>query len=315
MHVAARVPAAGVDRKAEPLGGPAHVVVQAGAVDGGGRVADRAVVVERGLDEVVAAGAGHPVGRHLVRDVGREARVLDVVGGRDEVLDLVVEEGVVAHAVHVVAERQHAVVGPEGAQAGLPERVEPYLEQHAAQEEEQGVAPVGRVGPVAHRLHVEVRLQHAAHQLEHLVGHVGGARGQHDRGAERGGGRGGGVGQVAGQLDQVREDAAARGGLDLLHRVPGVAAHVERLPRGARERRARPPAPAGIAGDRARGGAGEAQEGGREVGLTGHHEAPVARAEPGLDARDGPLAEVLGIGHEQRTDAGEPLLGEIGLLH
>src|SRR4029077_6315305 len=36
---------------------------------------------------------------------------------------------------------------------------------------------------------------------------------------------------------------------------------------------------------------------------------------PGLDAHDGPLAEVLGVGHEQRTDAGEPLLGEVGFLH
>jgi len=315
VHVAARVAAARVHREAEALGGPAHVVVEPGAEDRGRRVADRAVIVQRGLDEVVAAGAGDRVGRHLVRDVGREARVLDVVGGRDQVFDLVVEERVVPHAVHVVAEGEHAVVGAEGAQAGLPERVEPDLKQHAAQEEEQGVAPVSRVGPVAHRLHVEMRLEHATHQLEDLVGHVGGARGQHDRGAERGDGRGRGVGQVAGQLDQVGEDSAAGGSLDLLHRMPGVAAHVERLPRGARERRARPPAPAGVAGDRERGGAGEAQEGGREVGPAGHHEAAVARAEPGLDVRDGPLAEVLGVGHEQRADAGEALLGEVGFLH
>ena len=215
-----------------------------------GRIADRAVVVERGLDEVVAARPRHPVRRHVLGDVGREAGILDVVGGRDQVLDLVVEEGEVAHAVHVVAEREHTVVSAEGAQAGLPERVEADLEQQPAQEEEQGVAPVGRVGPVPHRLHVEVRLEHAAHQLEDLIGHVGGAPGEDDGGAERRDGRGGGVGQVAGQLDQIGQHAAAGGGLDLLRLVAGVAAHVERLPRRAREGRSGPPAPAGVAGHR-----------------------------------------------------------------
>ena len=249
------------------------------------------------------------------RDVGREAGVLDVVGGRDQVLDLVVEERVVAHAVHVVAKRQHAVVGAEGAETRLPERLPAHLQQQPAQEEEQGVAPVGRVGPVPHRFHVEVRLEHAAHQLEDLVRHVRGARGEDDGGAERRGGRGGGVGQVAGQLDQIGQHPAARGGLDLLRLVAGVAAHVERLPRRARERRSGPPAPAGVAGHRARRDAGEPEERGREIGLAGDHETSIARAKPRLDARDGPVGQMPRVGHEQHAHGAEPLLGEIGLLH
>ena len=99
--------------------------------------------------------------------------------------DLVVEEGEVAHAVHVVAEREHAVVGAERAQPGLPQGLEPDLEQQAAQEEQQGVAPVGGVRPVPHRLDVQMRLEHAAQQLEDLVGDVDGAVGEHDGGAQR----------------------------------------------------------------------------------------------------------------------------------
>ncbi len=314
VHVAARVAAARVDREPEARGRLADVLVEAAAVDGGGRVADRAVVVERGLDEVVAAGARDPVRRHLRADVGREARVLDVVGGRDQVLDLVVEEGVVPHAVHVVPEGEHAVVSSEGAQAGLPEIVEARLLQQAPQEEEQGVAPVGRVGPVADRLHVEVRLQHAAHQLQDLVGHVGGARGEHDRGAERRGGRGGGVGEIAGQLHQVREHAAARRGLDDLRGVARVAAHVERLPRRPRERRAREPAPSGVAGDRPRRGPGQPEDGRGQVGPAGDDQPPAAGREPALDARDRVGAEVGRVGDQQRAQAGQHLVAEIGFL-
>jgi hypothetical protein len=182
--------------------------------------------------------------------------------------------------VHVVAEREHAVVGAERAQARAPEVVEAHLQQQAPQEEEQGVAPVGRVGPVADRLHVEVRLQHAADQLQHLVGHVGGAVGEDDGGPERDGGRGGGAGQVAGELDQVGEHPAARGGLDLLGGVAGVAAHVEGLPRGPRERRAGPPAPAGVAGHWTRRAAGEAEHRRRQVRPPGDDQAAIAAPEP-----------------------------------
>ena len=234
VHVPARVTPARVDREPQVPLGVADVLVEAGAVDRGGRVADRAVVVQGRLDEVVAARAGHPVRGHRLADIGREGRVLDVVAGRDQVLHLVVEEGEVPHPVDVVAEREHAVVGAERPQPGPPERLEPGLEEQAAQEEEERVAPVGGVRPVTDRLDVQVGLEHAAHELEHLVGDVRGAVGEHDRGAQGSRGGGGRAGQIPGELDQLGQDAAARRGRDPLDRVA----------RRSRSRRAAPrPAP------------------------------------------------------------------------
>jgi hypothetical protein len=132
------------------------------------------------FNEAVLRGALDPVARHRLVDVGREGRVLDVVARRDQVLDLVVEEGVVAHAVDVVAERQHAVIGAERAQPGLPQRCQADLAHQSAQKEQQRVAPVRGVGPVAHRLDVEMGLHHAADQLEHLVGDVDRLVGEYD---------------------------------------------------------------------------------------------------------------------------------------
>ncbi len=236
VHVPARVAPRGVDREAEVLRRVAHVLVEPGAVDGGRWIADRAVIVERRLDEVVLAGAGHPLGGHRPGDVSRERRVLDVVGGGDEVLHLVVEEREVEHPVHVVAEREHPLVGAEGPQPGLPEGIEADFPQQVAQEKEQRVAPVRGIRPVPHRLHVEMRLQHATQELENLVGHVDGAVGEHDGGAQGGRGRGGGIGQIAGQLHQLGQDAAARRRLDPPGHVAGKPAHVEALPGRVAER-------------------------------------------------------------------------------
>ena len=259
VHVPARVAAAGVDGEAQVLRGVAHVLVEPRAADGGRRIADGAVVVQGGLDEAVAGRACHPFPGHRLADVGREGRVLDVVAGGDEVLDLIVEKVEVEHPVHVVTEGEHALVGAEGAQTRVPEGLEPDLEEKISQEEEQRVAPVRGVGPVSDRFHVQVRLEHAAHELEHLVGHVRGAVGEDDGGAHGGRGRRGRSGQIARQLHEVGKNAATRRGLDPLYGVAGKAAHVEALPGRVREGGARPPAPPCIAGDGCRRAGGQSE--------------------------------------------------------
>ena len=118
---------------------------------------------------------------HRLADIGREGRILDVVAGRDQVLDLVVEEAEVASCRArrggTTARRRRCRTS-----AGVSARAasSPRSEQQAAQEEQQRVAPVRRIRPVAHRLDVQMRLHHAADQLEHLVGDVGGAIGDDD---------------------------------------------------------------------------------------------------------------------------------------
>ena len=93
-----------------------------------------------------------------------------------------------------------------------------------------------------------MRLQHAADQLEHLVGDVDRPVGEHDGRA-----RASAVAAVAAARDHpsARPGRRARGcpaaGSTLLHRMALVAADVERLPRVAGERRAGQPAPAGVA--------------------------------------------------------------------
>ena len=57
MHVAARMPAAGADRDSKRLLGAGYEVEQSLAEDRRRRIADRAVVVQRRLDEAVARGA------------------------------------------------------------------------------------------------------------------------------------------------------------------------------------------------------------------------------------------------------------------
>jgi hypothetical protein len=235
VHVPARVPSARVDREAEIARGIAHVLVEARTADGRGRIADGAVVVEGGLDEAVAGGAGDPFLGHWLADVGREGGILDVVAGGNEIFDLVIEEGEVEHAVHVVTEREHAVVGAEGPEPGLPQALEADLAEDPPQEEEERVAPVGGVRPVADRFHVQMSLEHSADQLEHLVGDIRRAVGEHDGRAQIGGGGRGGVGQITGELDQVGKHAAPRRRPDFLDRVAGIAADVKLLPRVAGE--------------------------------------------------------------------------------
>ena len=288
--------AAGADGDAEVPAGIGHVLEQPLAEDRRRRVADRAVVVQGGLDEAVLRGAFHPVARHRLVDVGREGRILDVVARRDQVLDLVVEEGVVAHAVDVVAERQHAVIGAEGAQPGLPQRREPDLQHQAPQEEQQRVAPVGGIGPVAHRLDVQMGLHHAAEHFEHLVGDVGRLLGKRRcRARARPS-----VAVVAslrspGQLDQLGEHAAARRRLDPLHRMALVAADIKAFPGLAGEGRRRAASasrcsPAPLPACRI---SSPSRRGGRLV-LPHDHQPAIGPGQPpldaghGLPARDGP---------------------------
>ena len=131
-------------------------------------------------------------------------------------------------------------------------------------------------------------------------------------GSRGGGGR---AGQIPGELDEIGQDAAARGGRDPLGRVAGVAAHVERLPGRATERRVRTPAPAGIAGDRQRRARGEPEQARREVRLAGDDQPALRAAEPALEALDGAGGQMRGVGHQQRAVRTEPLVGEVGLLH
>jgi hypothetical protein len=167
---------------------------------------------------------------------------------------------------------------------------------------------------VTDRLHVQVRLDHAAQELEDLVGDVGGPIGEHDGGAHGGRGGGGRARQVAGELDQVGEDAAARRGRDPLRRVAGVAAHVEALPGRVPERRFRAPAPAGIAGERRGRAGGEPEQTRREVRPAGDDQAALRAAEPALEALERPGGQVPRVRNEHRAIPGEPIVGEIGLL-
>ena len=315
VHVAARVPAAGADGVAQALLGVDQVGEQSLAVDGRRRVADGAVVVQRRLDEAVLRDVLYPVLRHRLGDVGGEARVLDVPAGRDQVLDLVVQHRVVAHSVHVVTEREHALVGAPGAQPRLPQRRETHVQRQPADEKQQRVAPVRRVGPVPDRLHVEVGLQHAADQLEHLVGDVDGAVGGDDGGAEPRGGDGAGVAQVTAEFEQVGQHAAARRRLHELHRMAAVAADVHRLPGVVGEWRAFQPAPAGVAGNVARLGRAQAEQGRRQVGAAGDDQAVSGVAHPGLDARDGGGLEVTGVRDEERGVRIQHRSAELGLVH
>src|SRR6185369_9052356 len=129
-----------------------------------------------------------------------------------------------------------------GPEPGLPQALESDLAEDSPEEEEERIAPVRRVRPVADRFHVQMSLEHPAYQLEHLVGDVRRTVGEDNGRTQSGGGRRGGVGQVTGELYEVGEHAAPRRRFDFLRRVPGIAAHIELLPRVAGEGRIRPPA-------------------------------------------------------------------------
>ena len=270
--------------------------------------------MERRLDEAVPGRARHPFRGHRLADIGREGRVLDVIAGGDQVLDLVVEEVEVEHAVHVVAERQHAVVRAERPEPRLPQGIEPDVQQHAPEEEQDRVAPVRGIRPVPDGLDVQVRLEHAAEQLEDLVGDIGRPLGEHDARPERRDRRGGRAGQIAREFHQVGEHAAARRRLDAVHLVAGIARGVCGLPGGAGERRIRPPAPPRIAGDRRRRARAQPEQARRHVRLARDDQAAIGAAEPALDARDGVARQVAGVRHEERAIPGEPVVTEVGLL-
>jgi hypothetical protein len=94
-----------------------------------------------GSMKLLARGAGDPFPGHRLADIGREGGILDVVAGGNEILDLIVEEGEVEHAVHVVTKREHAVVGAEGSEPGLPHALEADLSEDSPQEEEERSRP------------------------------------------------------------------------------------------------------------------------------------------------------------------------------
>ena len=97
--------------------------------------------------------------------------------------------------------------------------------------------------------------------------------------------------------------------------VAGMAAHVDALPRRVGERRAGQPAPARVAGDRRRRVAGEPEPMRGDVRLARDDQAAIGPAQPALEARVALARQVRRVRNEDGAIPGEPLVGEVGLLH
>ena len=246
-----------------------HVLEQALAEDRRRRIADRAVVVQGRFDEAVLAWCARPSRapsprRCWSRRPGPRCRSWPGSGSGSG------SRGRCSRACRArrggtTARRRRCRTTRSRVCQSAPS---PTSQQQPPQEEEQRVAPVRRVGPVPHRLDVEMRLHHAADQLEHLVGDVDGPVGEDD-----------GRPELAWRSPwrrcsdrrSARPGRRARGcpaaGSTCCAACAGVAADIERLPGGAGEGRAGQPAPAGVAGHRARACTrrGRAGAGGRLV--------------------------------------------------